>query len=72
MDLFEALENHNIDRITLEGARGGCFLTAMLFWLLEGDIQCFMDSMLVFGRNEAKIVIRLVDRSRAVHRNVEG
>lgn len=63
VDLFDALRDPNIARISLEGARGGCFLTAMLAWLLEEDIQCFMDSILVFGRNESKIVIRLVDRS---------
>lgn len=63
VDLFEVLKTPDIDRITLEGARGGCFLTAMLSWLLEEDIQCFLGSELVSGRNEAKIVIRLVDRS---------
>ncbi|KAL3429608.1 hypothetical protein BDV09DRAFT_200455 [Aspergillus tetrazonus] len=62
VELFTAMQDDDITRITLEGTRSGCFLVAALQWLLEGELQCFFGDSLLFGETGARVVIRLVER----------
>ena len=58
-DVFEALQNTEVSRITVEGNAGGIWLTAFFLWLCPATTDYFINGVPVLKNPEARLEIHL-------------
>ena len=61
VNVFDALRDHDISRVTIEGARNGYWIATVLSWLLPEDTECSLKDRIIFGKPGARLGIRLID-----------
>ena len=62
--VFEALQDDEVKRISLEGTETAPWLASVFLWLFPEDTECVSFGTLLFGNSSARISIQITDGYR--------